>query len=888
MLITNIRTIWGPNVFHHRPVLILELDLQDLAETSSADLPGFTDRLISILPGLHKHRCSRGYEGGFVERLGIGTYPAHIVEHVALELSTLAGIEVGYGKTVYGGAPGNYKVAVRFRSEPGMRYLLEQAVTLVQCVVDGECQFDLQPVIDEAERIVRRSQLGPSTKAIVDAAERRGIPWERLNDCNLVQLGYGAKRKFIQATTTSCTGDIAVDIAQDKDLTKKLLKQAALPVPAGEVAYSAEEALGAARRMGGPVALKPLNGNHGNGVCLNLTSDEEILAAFAHASRISDAVLVEEMFLGHDHRVLVVGGKMIAAARRVPASVVGDGSLTLRQLVDKENQHPLRGEGHEKAMTRIEIDDATISFLARKGISLGSVPEKGSEIFLREAANLSQGGRAIDVTDQVHPSTRLACERAAKIVGLDICGIDLVLQDVSRPIAEQPGGIIEVNAGPGIRMHHYPAEGKPRDAGGAIVDFMFPKGDRGRIPIVSITGTNGKTTVTRLTGHMLAQSGKCVGVTTSDGIFLNGECIAHGDTTGPVSAHTVLNDPSVEIAVLETARGGIVKRGLGYDWSDVGVLTNIQPDHIGQDGIETVEDILRIKSLVAERVRPGGALVLNADDPHLLALAEREGKDRQVILFSVSGNNPAVIKHCAAGGWAYQLKGGRITETKDGVEHPLVAAAEVPLTLGGTARFQIANAMAALAAARALGQGASLCLAGLKSFRPNENNSGRVNTHRVGKGYLVADYGHNPEAFTAIGEMLQQWNTPRVTGVIAVPGDRSDEILRMGAAAAARVFDRIIIREDLDLRGRRPGEAAGILCEAVKEESPGTECRQMLCEKAALALAIGEMMEGETIVFFYDDFDLMEQLMRQHQAVPLTDFSEIGIRQGSAELVRAS
>src|SRR5215213_287665 len=674
MIIQNIRTLAGPNVYSHRPVLLMRLDLEDLYERESYEVEGFVERLLALLPGLREHHCSKGYEGGFVERLGEGTYFGHTVEHVTLELAGLAGCSATHGKTRYAGEPGVYNVVIEFCAEHATRYLLGRAVALVEAVIRGE-EFPLAGVIEEAKAIAADTELGPSTRAIVDAAERRGIPWARENDQSLVRLGYGRALRLIQAAMTDGTSAVGVEMAGDKDLTKARLGRASIPVPNGEVVRTEEEAVAALRARGGAVVVKPLDGRQGKGVSLNLSEPGEVAAAFRIAQEFSRDVLVEEMFEGRNYRVLVVGYKMAAASERIPCHVTGDGAHTVAELIDIENKNPLRGEGHEKPLTKIKKDDEILrAFMRKEGWGMGDVPGEGERVMLCAGMNLSTGGTAKDVTDEVHPTVKSLCERAARIMGMDVCGVDLVVEDIAEPNGGT-GGVIEINAAPGLRMHQFPGEGEPRDVGEAIVEMLYPEGVPSRIPVISVTGTNGKTTVTRMLSHLLIESGLQTGTTTTDGIYLNGERVVRGDTTGPVSALTVLEDRGVEVAVLETARGGIVRRGLGYDWSDVGVMTNVGADHIGQDGIESVEDILWIKSLVAERVREGGTLVLNADDELLARLPERRAVKRvpkRYVYFSLRPDTPILREHCDAGGVGYFFRDGRIVELEGRSEHEIV------------------------------------------------------------------------------------------------------------------------------------------------------------------------------------------------------------------------
>ena len=869
----------GPNLFHAKRVLVMTIDLEDLAEVDSTVPKNFISKLTDLLPGLVEHRCSVGARGGFIERLNRGTYPAHIIEHIALELSTLTGIEVGYGKTIYGGAPGIYTVVVRSLCDAGMSFLLRTATDIVDALMHNQ-SYELASQIEEARKIIFRNQLGPSTQAIVSAAEKRNIPWKRLNEYNMIQFGYGKYRKLIQASTTSETSDVAVDIAQDKELTKKFLEQARLPVPRGTVVYTEEEAVEAFNDFGTAIVIKPLDANHGKGVTLQIETEKQVREAFLIAHEYSSGVIVEELIYGEDYRILIVGGKTVAAARRLPAHVVGDGQLTISQLIEQENLHPHRGEGHEKPLTQISAARAE-TFLSRKEISMSQIPINGQVIFLCDTANLSTGGTAVDVTDQVHPETRAICERAARIVGLDICGVDLITQDISRPLRAggRRGGIVEVNAGPGLRMHAYPSSGQARDVGGAIMDHLFPQHMPCRIPIISITGTNGKTTVSKLVRHILKQNGYFVGCTTSTGIYIGDERVEIGDTTGPASASVVLSDPGVEVAVLETARGGITRRGLGYSWSDVGVLTNIQPDHIGQDGIRDLDDLLHIKGLVAERVRPGGTVVLNADDPLLQQLASSPivtgspDQPKRLVYFSMDEQNPVLQTHFMNGGTGYFFRSGMLIETKGNHEFPLVQVNEVPITLGGTATFQIANVMAAIAAARSIGMAIAQIRPALHSFSPVGNNPGRGNVYQLKKGFIVLDYGHNPDGIQATGQMISQWNVSTATAIIGAPGDRDRATIQKIGEISATFFNKVIAREDEDLRGRSAGEVAQIVCQAVTATDPSVHTSAILDSTEALSRAIQDMVDGEVIVYYYDDLEKAENELAQIGAVPVHGFT---------------
>src|SRR5215203_2946440 len=662
MHIHRIRTLAGPNIFSHRPMLAMELDLDDLYAVESYAVHGFNQRLMQLLPGISDHHCASGKPGGFVKRPHEGTYFGHIVEHVALELTDAAGISTTRGKTVATDVPGRYLVATEYKNEAAMKHILETAVALVDALVRDQ-PYPLESRMEEARAIVAKTSLGPSTKAIVDAAARRGIPWARVNNDSRIRFGTGKAIRYVEATMTDRTNIIAVDLAGNKHETKRVLSDVGLPVPRGCVVEQRDDAIRALQFTDPPVVVKPLDGNQGRGVSLNLHSPEQVAEAFDIAASVSRRVIVEEMFVGNDYRVEMVDGRMVAAAQRIPAHVRGDSTHTISQLIDLTNHDPRRGNGHEKPMTKIHTDPLVIAILKRHGRTLSDVPADGELVLLRESANLSTGGEARDVTDRVHPTIRRLCERAARVVGLDVCGIDLVIADIEQPFTK--GGIVEVNAAPGIRMHHFPGEGEARDVAGAIVDMLYPDGAATQIPVIAITGTNGKTTVTRMIGRAFREAGQTVGMTTTDGIWIGDDEAARGDMTGPWSANVVLSDPSVDVAVLETARGGIMRGGLGFDWADVGVITNIDADHFGQDGIEGLDDIVRVKRLVAERVREGGTLVLNADDEHVRSVAVHPrvtAVPKRIVYFSLDSANPMVRYHVERGGTAFVMNGDWLEE----------------------------------------------------------------------------------------------------------------------------------------------------------------------------------------------------------------------------------
>ena len=868
MKIESIRTLNGPNVYSHHPVLLMRLDLGELAERESREFKGFNERLLTILPGIKNHHCSLGQPGGFVTRLEEGTYFGHIVEHVALELTELAGIGRTHGKTRHDDGS-FYNVAIEFHAEKASTHLLEQSVKLVDAVL-RERAFHVESILDEAKRLVSDAEIGPTTRAIIEAAKRRNIPFRRDGAGNRIQLGYGKYLHYVQAAMTDRTNAISVELAQDKEETKARLELHGIPVPKGKVVYSLKEALHAADELGRPVVVKPVNGHQGEAVTLEVSTRQEMKTAFDAARELCSAVLIEETYAGLNYRVLIVGGRMVAASERVLPHVIGDGANSIRDLVAHENRNPLRGDGHEKPLTKIKVDAEVITHLQHAGMSLDTIPARHQRVTLSNRSNLSTGATAHDVTDKVHPSIARMCERAARLIGLDVCGVDLVIPDIATPITS--GGLIEINASPGFRMHHYPSVGMPRDVGQAVVDALFPPEAPSRIPIVSITGTNGKTTVTRMIGHVLSQSNLCVGMTTTDGIYIGDEQIVEGDTTGPQSAQVVLSDPSVDVAVLETARGGIIRRGLGYDWSDIGVMTNISDDHLGQDGIKSVEDVLFIKSLVAERVKEGGTLVLNADDEHLSKLMENERVNKvpkTAVYFAIDESNPVLRSHLQAGGKAYFARGNALIESVAEVQRTIADVSMLPVVMNGAAKFQIGNLLATIAACRAFGIEQDVLLKSLVGFSSWANNPGRANLYRLNGGHVMVDYGHNTQAFDAICHMTSNWNDRRVTGIITIPGDRDDAIIDRAARVAAKGFNKLIVREDRDLRGRKPGDVAKIVCRAISEVSPGTECEVVLDEIEALRSAVSQMIKGEVVVLFYEELLPVQQALQEMAAQPV-------------------
>ena len=848
MKIVAKRLLRGPNLYAPWPCLQAVVDLQELDDVPSSALEGFTERLCALLPSLHEHRCSPGVPGGFVQRLRDGTYMAHIVEHVLLELQCLAGSEVGFGRArKLRGAPRQHTIVCAYRVEALVEPALDAALALVSAVAQGQAP-DVQALLAPLKKLVARHGTGPSTQAILQAARRRGIPTIRLSDeASLYQLGYGARHKRIQATLTGDTGHVATGIASDKQLTRTLLAQAGLPVPRGMVVSSAADAVRAAASLRGPVVVKPADANHGKGVRTRPHGEAEIVRAYEYARQYSGGVIVETFIEGSDYRVLVVAGKVVAAARREPPCVIGDGAATVAQLIAAENRNPLRGEGHTQPLTRIPVDESTELHLTRQGLTLHTVPGHGVRVYLRDNANLSSGGTAEDVTDRIHPLTALACERAVRQIGLDVAGVDLVCRDIGAPLQEQQGAIIEINAAPGIRMHEFPSAGAPRPAGRAIVDALFPQGQDGRIPIVAVTGTNGKTTTTLLVASAFKAAGLVTGVTTTEGVFIGERLVTKGDCTGYWSARTVLTSPDVQAAVLETARGGILKRGLGYDRCDVAVVLNVSADHLGLDGIHTLDELARVKCVVAASARK--AVVLNAEDARCVAMVPRLARGVEVVYFSTDEHNPVLRAHLRQGGRAVYLRDGEVVLATGGGHIGFFRADALAVTLNGRARHNVANTLAAVAALAAQGCPHEAIVQGIGSFRcTTESNPLRLNLFDVSGVTVMLDYAHNPAAYRAILHTVRALQPGRVVGVITAPGDRRDAELREVGRLCGAGLDEMLVYETDELRTRERGQTASVLLEGARSANPAVPPRCVLDVRQAIGQAFMACRPGDLLL----------------------------------------
>jgi cyanophycin synthetase len=840
MEITSLKVLRGPNQWASFPVLEIWVDLGRFEDFPSNTLPGFNERLMGWLPSMIEHRCSIGERGGFFERLRTGTWLGHILEHVTIELQSLGGTPVGYGRAREAKARGVYKVVIEYKEEAFAVECARTAHRLIMAAVDGS-PFDITAEVKRLRQLLLDVQLGPSTRSIVDAAVARGIPYRRLTDGSLVRLGQGAKQRKICAAETDRTSAVAESIAQDKELTRTLLAEAGIPVPEGRPVNDAADAWAVAEEIGAPVVVKPRYGNQGRGVSVDLSTREDVEKAWAVAREEESTIVVERFVSGGDYRVLVVGGKVVAAARRHPPTVLGDGRSTVRQLVDIVNEDPRRCSDHAGALSPVRIDEVALAVLAEQGLTPESVPEAGLTVFLRQNANLSTGGTSEDVTDLVHPDVAQRAIEAARIVGLDVAGIDIVTSDIAQSLESQRGVIIEVNAGPGLRMHLEPTVGTPRNVGAAIVDTLFDMGDDGRIPVAAVTGTNGKSTVVRLLSHLATAGGATVGTTCTEGVWVGSRQIDGGDCSGPASARRVLANPAVTTAVFETARGGILREGCGFDLCDVAVVTNIASgDHLGMAEIDTPERLAWVKGAIVAAVRRTGAAVLNAADP--LVVDMKKWSDGQVVYFALDPANPVMVAHLAQGGLAATVRDGWIVLCDGPRETRLASLERVPLVHRGLVAFQVENVLAAAAAAWRLGVPLELVRLGLESFSSGSAGSpGRFNLLDLGGTSIVVDYGHNVPSLEQICSTVRNLPHARRTAVYSAAGDRRDEdLIRQGELLAA-TFDRVVIYEDAYIRGREPGEITALITRGIQaaqraDRPVAIEAGGTWCQAAALVL----------------------------------------------------
>jgi len=811
----------GPNYWsvNRHQLIVMVLDLEEMENYPTNTIPGFNDRIIKLLPGLQEHYCSEDKPGGFVMRLELGTWMGHVIEHVALEIQTMAEMDTGFGRTRGYGEKGVYHVVFSFIEENAGFYAAKAAVAICEALIEGK-NYDLDKDIQELRELRENGRLGPSTESIIKEAEKRGIPWIRLNEGSFCQLGYGACQQRIKATITSKTSNIAVEIACDKEETKYLLQQAAINVPDGERVGDMTELKTAVKKLGFPLVIKPTDGNHGRGITSGIQTMEEAMEAFRNAEKISNNILVEKHIYGSDYRLLVVNFKLVAAAKRTPANITGDGKSTIQELVDQVNKDPRRGYRHEKVLTRIELNAISLQLIEKKGYRLKSILPEGEVLFLKDTANLSTGGTAEDVTTIVHSSNIFMAERIARLIDLDICGIDIITNDISKPINETGGSVIEVNAGPGFRMHLAPTLGLPRNVAAPVLDELFPgKNDTGRIPLIAITGTNGKTTTTRLIAHIAKLSGKLVGYTTSDGVYIQNRMVMKGDCTGPKSTELVLRDPTINFAVLECARGGLLRAGLAFQESDIGIVTNVEGDHLGLGGIQTIEQLARLKSVIPETVKPDGYAILNADDD--LVYEMRHNLRCKIALFSMDENNPRIKKFQEDGGITAIYEEGYVTITSGVWKMRVMKAEDIPLTFEARAHFMIQNILPAILAVHLKGISIQDMKAALQSFIPSDSQTpGRLNLFKFKKFSFLLDYAHNPSGMKALQKFTDTFSETYKIGIIAGIGDRLEKDTVEIGSIAADMFDEIIIRNDRDLRGQSADHLINLLQEGIQKIDP--------------------------------------------------------------------
>ena len=852
MKIDKIQALRGPNIWsvQRKKLIQMRLDLEEMEQFPTNKIEGFRERIEAMFPTMIEHRCSEGVPGGFFSRIERGTWMGHVTEHIALEIQTLAGMETGFGRTRETKTPGVYNVVFSYTEENVGMFAAESAVAIAEALIAGT-PYDLESDIQKMREIRERVRLGPSTGSIVEEAVSRDIPWIRLGTNSLVQLGYGINQMRFQATITCKTSSIAVDIACNKEQTKKMLDAASIPVANGGICVDEDDLDDVIQKIGFPIVIKPLDGNHGKGASINVKTREDAVDGLAYAKKYSHRVIVEKFITGHDFRVLIIDNKLVAAAKREPAHVKGDGKHTIQQLIEETNKDPRRGYGHENVLTQIDVDRDTTDLLEKLNYTLETVPKKGEVVYLKSTANLSTGGTSIDVTDMMHPENIFLCERISRVIGLDICGVDIMAKNLTQPLKENGGCILEVNAAPGFRMHLAPSEGLPRNVAAPVIDMLYPPGKPSRIPIIAVTGTNGKTTTTRLLAHIVKNNGFKVGFTTSDGIYVQNHMMEKGDTTGPVSAEYILKDPTVEFAVLETARGGILRSGLGFSRCDIAIITNIQEDHLGLSDIHTLEDLARVKSTVVKSVKKDGWAILNAEDEQCLKIANELSCN--IAYFSMDENNPKVKKFSKEGKIVAVYENGFITIKKGEWKIRVERATHVPLTMGGKAKFMIANVLAATLASYLQGFKTDDISLSLQTFIPSAAQTpGRMNIFEFKKFKVLIDFAHNAAGYRGVEEYLSSVEATKKIGIIAGVGDRRDEDIKECATIAARMFDHIIIRQEKYLRGRTEDEIIGLIMEGITASGRDVTHEIISKEVEAIKHAIANAEEGTFITALSD------------------------------------
>lgn len=852
MKIIKVQALSGPNIWsiQRKKLIQMRLDLEEIEQFPTNKIDGFRERIEAMLPTMIEHRCSEGCRGGFFSRVESGTWMGHVIEHIALEIQSLAGMETGFGRTRETKTPGTYNVVFSYTEENVGLFAAESSVAIAEALIAGK-EYDVDADLQKMREIRERVRLGPSTGSIVEEAVSRNIPWIRLGTNSLVQLGYGINQMRFQATITCKTSSIAVDIACNKEQTKKMLEMASIPVASGSICIDEESLAEVIKKIGYPIVLKPLGGNHGKGASINVTNWEDAVSGLAFAQEYGKRVIVEKFITGFDFRILVIDNKLVAAAKRVPAHVIGNGKDNIQQLIDTTNLDPRRGYGHENVLTQIDVDRDTEDLLEKLDYTLETIPRIGEIVFLKSTANLSTGGTSVDVTDMMHPENIFLAERISRVIGLDICGVDIMAENLTQPLKENGGVILEVNAAPGFRMHLAPSEGLPRNVAAPVIDMLYPPGKSCRIPIIAVTGTNGKTTTTRLLAHIVKNNGFKVGFTTSDGIYIQNHMMEKGDTTGPISAEYILRDPTVEFAVLETARGGILRSGLGFTLCDIGIITNIQEDHLGLSDIHTLDDLARVKATVVKSIKKSGWAVLNGDDEQCVKLGQ--DLNCNIAYFSLSEDSDFIKKLCAEGKTVAVYENGYITIKKGEWKIRIERATHVPLTMGGKAKFMIANVLAATLASYLWGFKTEDISLSLQTFIPSAAQTpGRMNIFEFKKFKVLIDFAHNASGYKGVEEYLQSVDATKKIGIIAGVGDRRDEDIRECANIAARMFDHIIIRQEKYLRGRTEDEIINLILEGIKTSGKTVTYEIIPKETEAIKHAINCAEEGSFITALSD------------------------------------
>lgn len=877
MIIEELRILNGPNYWsiNRHKLVVMRLNLEEMESLPTNKVPFFYERIKALLPGMYSHRCSEGEQGGFFKRVKEGTWMGHVIEHIALEIQSPAGMETGFGRTRETGKKGVYNVVFSYVDPEVGKYAAKASVAIAEALIAGK-EYDLQKDLDVMHEIWEHNAFGPSTGSLIDEAVKRKIPYIRLDEGSLVQLGYGINQKRIEATIASTTSSIAVELAGDKKATKNILDKAEIPVPKGGIVYNEDELQKLIDDIGYPMVIKPRDGNQGKGATTNINSREEAINAFKIAKYYSDSVICENCISGHDFRALVINYQFVAAAMRKPAAVTGDGVHTIRQLTELVNKDIRRGDGHENVMTKIKLDEGTIQLLAKKGYTPDTILAEGEECWLKTTANLSTGGTATDVTDHVHPKNISLFNRIARVIGLDICGIDVMAHDLSMPIEQTGGAVIEVNAAPGFRMHLQPSEGTSRNVAAPVLDMLFPQSSKATIPIIAVTGTNGKTTTTRLIAHICRQQGLITGYTTTEGIYIQEEQLVEGDCSGPALAQFVLKDPGVQMAVLECARGGILRAGLAFSECDVAVVTNVAEGHLGIGGIDTIEKLARVKAVVAESVMPGGYAILNADDD--LVYEMKDNLSCKVALFSLNPENPRIVTHCENGGLAAVYDGSYLAIIDKNRKIKLGKAKQVPITFEGKAQFNIANVLGAVLAGYVSNFSVDSIKQSIQTFIPSpESTPGRMNIFRFNDFTVMIDYAHNPHGINAVGKFITAFNATAKVGIIAGVGDRRDQDLVAIGEEAAKIFDEIIVRMDDYLRGRTTDEIFNLVSTGIKAIDPNKKITLIPGESEAITTAISNADQGSMIVVLTDKIaqaidtarSLLEKDKQQQKKKPL-------------------